>query len=344
LVLSSETTERIYFRKVSSGSVHTGGYIILRGYFNRETSGSLFTTGKAIWRAFHETTATGTITTSGDAFCKGDYKFTASGKTSISGSSVSKIAVFRQAATGSIYTNGEAFCQGFIAFTGTGLLETSGSIKPEGKFKYAGSGRVTANGAGLRDCILRCRAVGGLVAAGLCSVNTPAFGVWAVLPLVLRSASTFERRFPKTGGLYYVVYEARQEGRLEAVWIKRIRTNHGVKVYIDTWNRAYMENELTDYEGALKLIAQHIPHNQIPAERVEAPHLTIRGGARYSWWKFWNGYAYTTDGLRKNLLEKVCVKDRWILNGVKQYKDTFNRIWLEEELLTEDEAKKIYNA
>lgn len=69
------------------------------------------------------------------------------------------------------------------------------------------------------------------------------------------------------------------------------------------------------------------------------------GGLAYSvWYRFAiNQFAYTLFGAKKGRLEKICVKkihfNDW--GGVIRvvYQDTFNAVWLEEELFTLSEAQ-----
>jgi hypothetical protein len=72
--------------------------------------------------------------------------------------------------------------------------------------------------------------------------------------------------------------------------------------------------------------------------------LAFGGNAQTVWYKFHiNDLVYTVDGANRGVLEKVCIKKvylNWIFNEeVKSYQDTFNEIWIENELLTLVEAQ-----
>lgn len=57
-----------------------------------------------------------------------------------------------------------------------------------------------------------------------------------------------------------------------------------------------------------------------------------------------NSIVYIVYQAQKGELEKICVKRvNMIEEGIFNYVDTFNRVWLEGELCEEEEAIELYN-
>ena len=69
------------------------------------------------------------------------------------------------------------------------------------------------------------------------------------------------------------------------------------------------------------------------------------GGLAYSvWYRFAvNQFAYTLFGAKQGILDKICIKQIYFNDGggviTVVYKDTFNAVWLEDELFALSEAQ-----